>query len=118
MHGRVGSRKTIENLKKANDALKISPNSGRFVSNNRAKIWTLVDPSGNEIVVRNLLLWARENAGLFGKPNNDKSASQISSGFKAIAKTLAANQNVSGKPTKAKTYFGWTLKEIPKKPED
>ena len=118
MHGRVGSRKTLENLKKANDALKVSPNSGRFVSNNRAKIWTLIDPSGNEIVVRNLLLWARENAGLFGKPNNDKSASQISSGFKAIAKTLAVNKNVSGKPIKAKTYFGWTLKEIPKKPED
>ena len=87
------------------------------MSNNRAKIWTLVDPSGNEIVVRNLLLWAREMRDYL-ETNNDKSASQISSGFKAIAKTLAANQNVSGKPTKAKTYFGWTLKEIPKKPED
>ena len=109
---RWSDRGQTENLKKGTDAIKCSPVTGRFETNQNAKIWTLVDPCGKEIVVRNLLNWSRENAELFGKPPGDKSAIQISSGFKAIRKTL------DGKPGGAYTYFGWTLKCLPEDPPD
>ena len=100
------------NLKMGTPAAMASPVAGRFETNQEAKVWTLVDPSGNEIVVRNLSMWARENTGRFGKPEGDKSAEQIVHGFYAISQTLRGKRK-----TPAMTYFGWTLKELPKEPE-
>ena len=100
-----------DNLKLGTPAAMASPVAGRFETNQMAKVWTLIDPSGNEIVVRNLLMWARENTERFGKPEGDKSARQIESGFKAIALTLRGKRK-----TPAMTYFGWTLKDLPKEP--
>ena len=102
-----------DNLKLGTPAAMASPVAGRFETNQEAKIWTLVDPSGNEIVVRNLSMWARENTERFGKPEGDKSAEQIVHGFYAIAQTLRGKRK-----TQAMTYFGWTLKELPKEPEE
>lgn len=85
--------------------------AGRFETNQEAKIWRLVDPSGNEIIVRNLLLWARENTERFGKPPGDRSAIQIASGFEAIAATLRGTRKMP-----SMTYFGWTLKDVPEVP--
>lgn len=101
-----------ENLKLGTAAAQKSPICGRFETNREAKIWTLIDPSGNEITVRNLLLWARENTSLFGKPQCDRSASQIAHGFAAIAQTMRGVRK-----TPAMTYFGWTLKGPPENPE-
>lgn len=86
--------------------------AGRFETNQEAKIWTLVDPCGNEITVRNLILWARENTDLFGKPEGDHSAHQIASGFQAIALTMCGKRK-----TTAMSYFGWTLKCPPEPAE-
>lgn len=102
-----------ENLKMGTPAAMASPVAGRFETNQEAKVWTLVDPSGNEIVVRNLSMWARENTDRFGKPEGDKSAEQIVHGFYAIAQTLRGKRK-----TPAMTYFGWTLKDFPREPED
>ena len=102
-----------ENLKMGTPAAMASPVAGRFETNQEAKVWTLVDPSGNEIVVRNLSMWARENTDRFGKPEGDKSAEQIVHGFYAIAQTLRGKRK-----TPAMTYFGWTLKDLPREPED
>lgn len=102
-----------DNLRLGTEAAMRSPIAGRFETNREAKIWHLVDPSGNEIVVRNLLMWARQNTERFGKPEGDKSARQIASGFKAIAATLSGKRK-----TPAMTYFGWTLKYLPQTPED
>lgn len=102
-----------DNLKLGTEAAKKSPVAGRFETNQEAKIWTLVDPSGNELVVRNLLMWARENTERFGKPEGDKSAKQIADGFKAIALTMRGKRKHP-----AMTYFGWTLKDVPKDPEE
>ncbi len=100
-----------DNLKMGTPAAMASPIAGRFETNREAKIWHLVDPSGNEIIVRNLLMWARANTDRFGKPEGDKSAKQIADGFKAIALTLRGKRKHP-----AMTYFGWTLKDLPKEP--
>lgn len=57
---RASARGQTPNLKLGVTAAQQSPIAGRFETNREAKIWTLIDPSGNEIVVRNLILWARE----------------------------------------------------------
>lgn len=101
------------NLRMGTPAAMASPIAGRFETNQEAKIWTLVDPSGNEIVVRNLLMWARNNTEKFGKPDGDKSAKQIADGFKAIALTMRGKRKHP-----SMTYFGWTLKELPREPEE
>lgn len=102
-----------ENLKMGTPAAIESPISGRFETNRGAKVWTLIDPSGNEITVRNLLMWARKNTERFGKPEGDKSAKQIADGFKAIALTMRGKRKHP-----SMTYFGWTLKDAPKEPEE
>ena len=113
---RAAARGQTQNLKIGVEAVKKSPIAGRVATNKEAKIWILIDPSKNEIVIRNLLLWARENTELFGKPPGDKSAQQIAAGFKAIAQTMAGKRGAPGKPRGALTYFGWTLKHPPQTP--
>lgn len=115
---KASARGQTENLKLGSAAAQASPKSGRFETNQGAKIWTLVDPAGNEIVVRNLLMWARGHTELFGKPPGDKSAAQISSGLKAIAQTLAGKRGAPGQARAALTYLGWTLKKPPEEPPD
>ena len=113
---RASARGQTENLKLGRAAAQRSPVAGRFETNQEAKIWTLVDPAGNEIIVRNLLLWARGHTELFGKPPGDRSAAQISSGFKTIAQTLAGKRGAPGQARAALTYFGWMLKKLPEEP--
>ena len=115
---RASGRGQTENLKLGVSSAQHSPVAGRFETNQEAKIWTLVDPAGNEIVARNLLLWARENTDRFQKPPGDKSARQIAAGFRAIAQTLAGNRGVPGKPRGALTYLGWSLKKLPEEPPE
>lgn len=113
---RASRKGQTANLSLGTAAAQASPLAGRYETNQEAKTWILVSPAGEEIVVKNLLLWARENTALFGKPAGDKSAEQISKGFGAIAQTLKGNRSVPGKPRGAMTYFGWTLKAPPNKP--
>lgn len=113
---RASAKGQTSNLKLGYVAAQHSPIAGRTEMNKEAKTWTLIDPSGNEIVVRNLLLWARKNTQLFDKPPGDHSAHQIASGFKAISQTLSGKRGVPGRPRGATTYFGWTLKCPPQKP--
>lgn len=115
---RLSEKGQTKNLILGSDAAKKSPVSGRFQTNKAAKVWTLISPEGEIIVARNLLMWARENTELFGKPPCDKSAIQIASGFKAIAQTLKRNRGVPGKRRGSLSYFGWGLKEPPVSPSD
>ena len=102
-----------DNLKLGTPAAMASPIAGRFETNQEAKIWTLIDPLGNEILVRNLLMWSRENTEQFGKTEGDKSAKQIADGFRAIALTMRGKRKHP-----SMTYFGWTLKDAPKEREE
>lgn len=115
---RLSANGQTKNLKAGTPAAQKSPIAGRFETNQEAKIWTLIDPSGNRVIVRNLLLWARAHTHLFGKPPGDKSAKQILSGFAAIAQTLKGNRGAPGKRPGASTYFGWSMLDLPKEPDD
>lgn len=115
---RWSERGQTDNLKLGVAAAKKSPIAGRFETNQEAKIWTLIDPSGQEHVVRNLRLWAREHTELFGKQPGDRSADQITAGFHAIVQTLKGNRGAPGKHRGATTYKGWTLKGLPENPSD
>ena len=48
----------------------------------------------------------------------DRSGDQIAHGFMAIAQTLTGSRGIPGKPRGAMSYFGWTLKEPPHRPDD
>ena len=107
---RLAQAGQTENLKKGTAAAQQSPIAGRFETNQEAKIWHLITPEGEEIVVRNLLMWARDHTDLFDKPPGDESAIQIANGFKAIAQSIKGNRDP------AMTYFGWTLNGLPEEP--
>lgn len=115
---KLSERGQTDNLRMGTVSAMESPIAGRFETNRNAKIWILIDPSGREHVVRNLLLWARENTVSFGKPPEDHAARQIADGFRAIALTLAGKRGTPGKPRKAMTYFGWSLKCPPQNHPD
>lgn len=102
-----------KNLQLGTPAAKRSPKSGRFDTNQEAKIWYLIDPTGTVIVVRNLDNWARNNTHRFGKPPGDKSSRQISSGFRQIALSLNGKRAAP-----VFTYFGWRLYNAPQIPDD
>lgn len=109
---RLAAAGRTPNLCLGTPAAQKSPIAGRYETNQEAKVWRLVDPVGNEIVVRNLLMWARANTCRFGKPAGDKSARQIAAGFKAVAQTLRGTRK-----TPASTYMGWTLNGAPQYPD-
>ena len=110
---RLSKAGQTSNLKLGMPAAKASPISGRYETNQEAKIWHLISPSGEEIVVRNLLLWARANTDRFGKPPGDHSASQIAHGFAAVAATHRGTRK-----TPAWSYYGWRLAGAPERPDD
>lgn len=89
------------------------PRFERTEENITSKIWVLVDPSGNEHIVRNLKLWASENYEKFGKDDSERSIKQIAQGFYMIALSLRGK-----KAPPRLTYFGWTLKNLPRELED
>lgn len=114
---RLAAQGQTDNLKLGTAAAQRSPIAGRYETNQEAKIWVLVSPTGEEITVRNLRLWAREHTHLFGKPPGDKSAAQIAAGFRAISSTLTGKRLPGSRARPAYTYFGWTLKGPPVHPE-
>lgn len=114
---RLSTRGQPQNLQLGTAAAQRSPVAGRYETNQEAKVWILISPTGEEIIVRNLLLWARAHTDLFGKPPGDKSAGQIAAGFRAIASTLTGKRRPGSRGRPAYTYFGWTLKGPPVHPE-
>jgi hypothetical protein len=122
---RANSEKVAANAKripefqrKATEAAKRSPIAGSFETNRLAKEWILISPGGAEYHVRNLMLWARANTELFGKPPDERSARNIRTGFEAIAQTMLGNRGPGKKQRGALTYFGWTLKCPPETPPE
>lgn len=88
------------------------PDGRRGPAHRASKIWTLIDPSGNKIVVTNLLDWSRKNYDLFEPPCDDvdAAAARISKGFQAIASSM---RGVKSRKRQAYHYKGWSLDGIP-----
>lgn len=88
------------------------PDGMRGPEHRASKIWTLIDPSGNKIIVTNLLDWARKNYDLFEPQCDDvdAAAARISKGFQAIASSM---RGVKSRERPARHYKGWSLDGLP-----
>ena len=85
-------------------AIKKSPRTGAFETNRSALYWKLEDPKGNIYEFRNLALWCRNNAHLFGmEPGKSKN---ISAGFGHVKLSM---QGKSSSPVNS--YKEWRLIE-------
>ena len=85
---------------------KPAPKSGQ--PGRRSKVWVLIDPTGQEHIVRNLRQWSEDNVALFFEQPDSGSAHELEYGFRAISAKLR-----SGSRLKQPTYKGWTLKGPP-----
>ena len=88
------------------------PDSRRGVEHRASKVWTLIDPAGNKIVVTNLLDWARKNYTLFdpGCDDAEAAANRVAKGFRAIASSM---RGVHSRERAVNHYKGWSLSELP-----
>lgn len=88
------------------------PEGQRGPQNRESKIWTLIDPGGNKIVVTNLLDWARKNYTLFEQPCDDvdAAANRVAKGFMAIASSL---RGVKSRKRPVYHYKDWGLDGFP-----
>lgn len=88
------------------------PEGQRGEQNRESKTWELIDPTGNHIVVKNLLDWSRRNYTLFEPADAEpgEAAMRISSGFKAIASSM---RGVKSRQRPVSTYKGWSLAALP-----
>ena len=101
-----------EQLKQALKIANAMPESQRGPQNRNSKVWTLIDPDGNEVIVINLLDWARKNAHLFDAVHSAEErehvATNIKSGFVQISRCMQGKRK---RP--AYSYKGWGLAKPP-----
>lgn len=96
------------NLHLGTPAASASPLSGPFATNQEAKIWSLITPEGERIVVRNLSLWLRENRDRI-HPLRPR---QLFRGLQQVA------QCIEGKTKRGVSQsHGWRLERAPQSPE-
>lgn len=108
----------MEALQSVGTAAALSiPEGQRGPQNRESKVWELIDPEGNHIIVKNLLDWARENYTLFESPCSDvdAAAKRIQCGFEAIAGSM---RGVKSRKRRATSYKGWGLYKLPNDPEE
>ena len=93
------------------------PEGQRGPQNRESKVWELIDPEGNHIIVKNLLDWARENYTQFEAPSGDvdAAAKRIQCGFEAIAGSM---RGVKSRKRRVTSYKGWGLYRLPNDPEE
>lgn len=106
-------RSRMEDMQTVGTAAALSiPEGQRGPQNRESKTWVLIDPSGNHIVVKNLLDWARRNYTLFEPADADpeKASMRISSGFKAIASSM---RGVNSRKRPVSSYKRWGLYALP-----
>lgn len=110
---KLSARRAAEqtgNLKNGTQAALKLPGNQRGPQNRAAKIWHLMDPEGNQVVVVNLLHWARQHAkDYFDMEPTDKNAETIASGIRNIKRSIEGKIRRNGKPASVNSYKGWTL---------
>ncbi len=95
-----------DQLKRGTEVASLLPGGQRGETNREAKIWELVSPGGDIILVTNLLNWSRENAWRFGMKEDE--AEKIRAGFMQISRSM---RGLTKRPVKS--YKGWGLNAIP-----
>lgn len=89
---------------KATEAAKISPRSGRFITNVNAIDWHLISPEGEHYYFHSLAFWMRENCQeLFGCEPDSKEMKNAMSGLRGVKRAML------GKKYPASTYKGWQV---------
>lgn len=91
-----------ENLKKGTPAAMASPKAGRFETNESAKCWILVSPSGERYECRNLMCFIRKNPQLFDIDGSDEEVNRVAAGIRTIKGNMKHNR-------RGRSYHGWTL---------
>ena len=118
---RAADREVLEHMasiqRMGTDAAMKIPEGKRGPQNRESKVWELIDPEGNHIVVTNLLDWARSNYTLFEPPcdDADAAAARVSQGFREISAWMRGVRSVK---RTVSTYKGWSLAAVPHKKED
>lgn len=110
-------RRAMENLQKTGAAAAAAlPEGQRGPQNRASKVWVLIAPDGQRIIVKNLLDWARNNYTLFEPDCNDPDAAahRVASGFVCIASSM---RGVKSRRRKASSYKGWGLAALPESKE-
>lgn len=86
------------------EAVKQSPNSGKFETNVNAIDWHLVSPTGEHYYFHSLNFWLRKNGReLFGCEPNSREYNNVRSGLSGAKRAML------GKKYKCCTYKGWQV---------
>lgn len=103
---KLSERGQTTNLRLGTPAAQDSPLAGPFETNQEAKLWWLISPSGDRYLIRNLHLWCREHEELFA-PDTWQRAS---AGIRQIQAWLTGKRR-----RQVSQWKGWTL-ERPAEP--
>lgn len=106
------ARKNLENAseiqRKATEAAKKSPKSGRFITNRAAIDWHLVSPEGEHFYIHSLYFWLRENCEeYFGVEPDSKGYLNAISGLSRVKRSVLGTLPAGQRP--GYTYKGWSV---------
>lgn len=104
-------RKNPNNLKmqkKATEAAKQSPKSGRFETNRAAVDWHLISPDGEHFYIHSLSFWLRENCNkYFGVEPDSKQFFNVIAGMSRVKRSMLGKLPHGQRP--GYTYKGWRV---------
>lgn len=111
-HNQAAAKARAESSPKGLEAAAAIPEGQKGPQNREALVWILIDQSGNQHCVVNLLDWARKNKDLFFSADipEDVAANRIANGFRAIASSM---RGVSSRKRPVQRYKGWSLAGLP-----
>ena len=111
-HNQAAAKAREASSPKGLAAAALLPENQKGPQNREALVWVLIDPSGNQHCVVNLLDWARKNKHLFFDEgiSGDVAANRIANGFRAIASSM---RGVSSRKRPVQSYKGWSLAGLP-----
>jgi hypothetical protein len=108
----ASARKNLETAseiqRKATEAAKKSPKSGRFITNRAAIDWHLVSPDGHHFYIHSLAFWLRENCKeYFGVEPDSRGYLNAIYGLSRVKKSVLGTLPAGQRP--GYTYKGWSV---------
>ncbi|MFR6747743.1 MAG: hypothetical protein ACLUS5_12425 [Roseburia faecis] len=103
---RLKNPRNMEIQRKATEAAKKSPKSGRFETNRAAIDWHLVSPEGEHFYIHSLSFWLRENGNkYFGVEPDTKQFFNIIAGLSRVKRSVLGILPEGQRP--GYSYKGW-----------